>query len=100
MPERQTHHEDKTRKPLLIETEAGVTVEQMPTDALVLGIATLAKEQGVNMNFSRDESAQRRMKECGESIVAVQQELSHRFSTMQERINSLEAELAVLKGKE
>lgn len=71
----------------------------MSIDALLMGIAGLAKEQGVNANFPNSDQARARMKDCGESIVAAQEELSRRFSTMQARITSLEAEVASLKSK-
>jgi TolA-binding protein len=100
MPETPSHHEGEQRQSLLIETEAGATVDKLSVAALVMGIATLAKEHGANANFVTQESARNRIRECGESIVAAQQELSRRFSAMQERINNLETEIASLKGNE
>ena len=98
MPEVPSHHEGEKRQPLLIETEAGVTIEHMPINMLVDAAIQLRDRMALEMQRglvgADDKELFPRILESSE---ATRKELLRRFSAMQERIASLEAEVATLK---
>lgn len=99
MPETPSHREDEKKQPLLIEVEAGVTVEQMPAEALVDATFKLRDRMYLEMQRGMVGADDKELfPRILESSEATRKELLRRFSSMQERIASLEAEIATLKG--
>lgn len=99
MPEKPSPHEGEIKKRLLIEDEAGATIEQMSAETLVSFAFKLKDQMYREMqNAVLGAGDGERFDRILDSIDATRAELLRRFSSMQEKIAVLESEIATLKG--